>query len=259
MNILLIAGHGEGDPGACYFGRKESDLTRDLLSVLAPLLKGYANVTCYPTEKNCYKQNKAGNAPDWSLYDYVVELHFNAFSSHEANGTEIYVHKTEKGVTVEEKILREMETLGFKNRGIVRKTGLKNMNTCKAAGVSYALIETCFMSNATDIDRYIYNRERTAQAIANGIIKGFNLKIANTPTPADRKYYRVQTGAYQLRANAESFANLLKSRGIDCFVVDVGGDCPYKVQCGAFEIKANATRYAKELKAKGINCFVTES
>lgn len=259
MKILLIAGHGEGDPGACYYGKKESDLTRDLLSRLSPILQGYSDVTCYPTEKNCYRQNKAGHAPDWAMYDYVVELHFNAFPSSEPNGSEIYVHKTEKGVTVEEKILRELERVGFKNRGIVRKTGLKNMNTCKAAGVSYALIETCYMSNSTDLERYTYNSDRTAQAIANGIIKGFGLKLSNNPSPADRKYYRVQTGAYQIRANAEAFAELLKSRGINCFVVDVGGDCPYKVQCGAFEIKGNATRYARELKAKGINCFVTKS
>ena len=44
MKILLIAGHGAGDPGASGCGYKEANLTRELVNLIAPKLRKYANV-----------------------------------------------------------------------------------------------------------------------------------------------------------------------------------------------------------------------
>ena len=44
MKILLIAGHGAGDPGACACGYKEADLTREVATTLQAKLKTYADV-----------------------------------------------------------------------------------------------------------------------------------------------------------------------------------------------------------------------
>ena len=42
MKILLIAGHGAGDPGASGCGYKEANLTRELVNLIAPNLRKYA-------------------------------------------------------------------------------------------------------------------------------------------------------------------------------------------------------------------------
>ena len=65
MKILLIAGHGNGDPGACACGLKEADLTREVAAALLPKLKTYADVDLFDTSKNMYSY----------LYCYLLILY----------------------------------------------------------------------------------------------------------------------------------------------------------------------------------------
>ena len=45
MNLLLIAGHGAGDPGATSNGYQEAVETRRVVQALAGVLKDYCNVS----------------------------------------------------------------------------------------------------------------------------------------------------------------------------------------------------------------------
>ena len=174
MNILLISGHGDGDCGACGNGYKETDLTRELVNTLSPILRKYANVDVFDTSKNMYKYLKS-NKFDFTKYDYVIEIHFNAFDE-KANGVEILVHPSEKAFTVERLMLENISAFGFKNRGVKIRNDLQNMNICKGSqGVSYALIETCFIDNADDMKLYQSCKKDVAYAIAHGIAVGFGL------------------------------------------------------------------------------------
>ena len=177
MNILIIAGHGGGDPGEVSKNVREADLTRSLASRLFNHLKVFSNVTIFDTSKNMYRYLKNGGVFDFSPYDYILELHFNAgakkTSDNATTGTEILVHEKEQGISVEEKILSEIAALGFKNRGIKRRQNLYNMNRIKALGKSYALLEVCFIDDPDDLAKY--NEEKMAMAIAEGIKKGFGI------------------------------------------------------------------------------------
>lgn len=180
MKILLISGHGQGDPGACAFGYQEADLTRELVSLVRPKLSKYAEVTVFDTNKNPYKYFKT-NSFNFKKYDYVVEHHFNAAvddrtGDGKTTGTEILIHTTEKGYSVENAILKRIEALGFRNRGVKTRNNLQNMNLCKGnQGVSYALIETCFIDDKDDMKLYEQKKEAIAEAIADGIAEGFKL------------------------------------------------------------------------------------
>ena len=186
MNILLIAGHGAGDPGAIGNGYKEADLVRELLPKIKSNLDSYSNVTVFDTSKNMYRHLKNGNAFDFSPFNYVFELHFNAGLSDSAKndgkitGTEILVHTDESGISVEEKIVKNIAELGFKNRGVKRRNNLQNMNIIHRKGISYALLETCFIDDSDDIKLYNSKKESVALAISNGIIDGFNLRKPTT-------------------------------------------------------------------------------
>lgn len=60
-----------------------------------------------------------------------------------------------------------------------------------------------------------------------------------TETPADNQVlYRVQTGAFSNKANADAMLQKVKAAGFDTYMVKV--DNLYKIQVGAFSKKANA-------------------
>lgn len=191
MNILLICGHGAGDPGACAFNYQEATLVREIAPKLKNILSKYANVTVFDTSKNMYKHLKAGNSFNFKNYDYVFELHFNAGvndvkGNAKTTGTEILVHPSEIGTTVEKAIVNNIAALGFKNRGVKTRSDLQNMNVCKKRqGVSYALLETCFIDDKDDMNLYMAKKDAVITAIANGIISGFNLGQVVTEKKAE--------------------------------------------------------------------------
>lgn len=185
MKILLIAGHGAGDPGACACGYQEANLTREVTGALFTILKDYTDVTMYDTLRNMYADLKAGRSFAFTNYNYVLEVHFNAAANDpsgngKTTGSEVLVHPNEKDVSVETEILMELQALGYTNRGVKTRDNLLNMNTCKGKqGVSYALIEVCFIDDRDDVNLYQNKKSQTITAIANGIIKGFNLQSNN--------------------------------------------------------------------------------
>lgn len=175
MKILLIAGHGQGDPGAVGNGYKEADLTREVVKLLKPQLDNYADVTIADTSKNWLN-----NKMDFSPYYYVLEIHFNAgvndkTGNNGTTGTEIYVTTSEKSHGVETEIVKGISSIGFKNRGVKRKNW-SVISRAKSQGVSSALLEVCFIDDADDMWLYQKKKAEIVKAIASGIIKGFGLE-----------------------------------------------------------------------------------
>ena len=186
LNVLLIAGHGAGDPGAVANGIQEADETRAIVSNLDTQLAGICNVDIYPTERNAYKDVKAGTvAVKWSDYDYVLEVHMNASKASEPDdktkGVECYVTTSEGSITVEEAICKNIASLGLTNRGVKRKN-YDVIQAARSAGVSSALLEVCFLDDPDDMRVYSANKTAVATAIAAGIVSGFGIQ-AQTPAP----------------------------------------------------------------------------
>lgn len=98
---------------------------------------------------------------------------------------------------------------------------------------------------------YLYNRHGEIAAEVNK-----RLNTSATPsTPSTGVLYRVQTGAFSQKANADALAATLKAKGFDTYIVQVGS--LYKVQVGAFGVRANADAMMAKLKAAGHDAFVT--
>lgn len=184
MRVLLIPGHGDGDSGAVALGYKEADLTRECTKNIKEALSPYCNVDIADTSKNWYKELcKNGKWFDFSKYDYVLEVHFNSAAkdlkgNKKTTGSEIYVTRSEKVVSAEENILKGMEILGFKNRGVKRKN-YDLIYYIKKQGVSSALLEVCFLDDKDDVDLYMAKKKEVASAVAEGIVNGYKLN-ANT-------------------------------------------------------------------------------
>lgn len=77
-----------------------------------------------------------------------------------------------------------------------------------------------------------------------------------TPQPSPSgTLYRVQTGAYKNKANADSQLAKVKAASFDTYMVKAGG--LYKIQVGAYSKKENADDMAAKLKAAGFDTYIT--
>lgn len=187
MNILLISGHGAGDPGATGNGKREADETRRVTAALKPLLDAYAEVTIYPTDRNAYQDYQNGTLAalaQFSRYDYVLEVHFNALKSSSADGktkgVECYIPTTETDSTVAQALCNGVASCGFTNRG-VKKYNWAVISKARQSGAKAALLEVCFIDDADDMAVYGRKFNGIVSAIANAIISSFGLKKEEQP------------------------------------------------------------------------------
>ena len=175
LKILLISGHGASDPGACSNYGIERDETRRVVNRLKQLLANYMTVTVYPQDRNAYDDVYNGCFQvSLANIDYVFEVHFNSSDNPTARGTEIYVTPMEIGTSVEQKIVNNLASIGFANRG-VKSEYFAVITHCKNSGVSSALVETCFISNEADMNKYNANFNTVCSAMAKGIVEGFGM------------------------------------------------------------------------------------
>lgn len=260
MKILLIAGHGAGDPGACSSYGTESTETRKVLSKIKELFGGYnVTVDVYPVGRNAYAD--IGNSSlqvNFANYDYVFEIHFNSASNVSATGVEIWVTNAEQGISVEQAIVSKVAALGYPNRGVKRED-FRVIRTAKNKGTSAALIETCFISNQGDMNRYNSNFSKVCNAMVEGIAEGFSISkkevyVKPTPQPVQpeekpKVNYLVKTSSgKQLGAfNVLEYAKTMASAN-NATVYDIAGNViisyvPAAIKVGS-KVKVVGSKYA---------------
>ena len=102
---------------------------------------------------------------------------------------------------------------------------------------------------------YLYERQGAIAAEVNKRL-GASAAEPETPSSGTGTLYKVQTGAFKQKSNAQTLEKKLKAAGFDAYVVNTGGY--YKVQVGAFSKKANAEAMLAKLKAAGYSdAFIT--
>ena len=104
------------------------------------------------------------------------------------------------------------------------------------------------------------------QSKFNDIAKQVNLRLSSssistsaatstTNTTNNKTIYRVQIGAYSVKANAEKQLAKVKSAGFDAYITQLNG--VYKIQVGAYSVKTNAETMLKKVKNAGFDAFIT--
>lgn len=203
FRLLVMAGHGRNsdgswDPGAVGNGYQEANLTRELRDLIKAAADR-AGVPCdVAPDRNHYSYFKHGGQYDFTPYTYVLEVHFNASATADfagdgkMKGSMVYIDKSETGHSVEDAILNNLYSIGSRQAwdGVVvtqrqesYKNGLMVQSKVRAQGVSHAVLETCFITDQDDMDWYLVNKSKIAQAVIAGIQQGFGLNYTKAITP----------------------------------------------------------------------------
>ena len=142
---------------------------------------------------------------------------------------------------------------------ICKRNGIKELvwSTNKADRVNHK--NGCNMTvhrdyaNKSCPGTYLYERHAQIASEVNKRLGSTNIKPA--PEKPSGGLYRVQTGAFKVKANADAMLAKVKAKGFDTYMVKVGD--LYKIQVGAFKVKANAEATLKKLQAAGFSAFIT--
>lgn len=217
--VYLSAGHGGEDPGAVALGLKEKDINlQTLLACRDELLRHGITVVCSrTTDENdpVAQEVKEANASGAVL---AVAFHGNAGKG---DGFEGYYWDDSKDegkklVLLAEKYVKE---LGQNSRGA--KSG-NHLYFIKKTKMTAVLFESFFLDNDkdNDIGDTVAEQRAFGVAYAKAILEylGITYKPEVQAAAPKGKLYRVQVGAYGVKANAEAMKKKLKAAGFDAII-----------------------------------------
>ncbi len=239
--FVINPGHGGTDPGAQGHGIREKDLNLTVALALVPLLTARGiDVQLTRTGDITRSLEQRSNYIINARPDAALDLHHNAYSDPAARGIESFRSLFNAGSkALAEKMHPQLiASLGMANRGI--KTRLypgrsdwdyyHMIREChRGAGIPVALTESGFVSSP--VDAAIMKRANfaalQAEALAKGICAYLGVEWERAPAPAapptSGTLYRVQIGAYAVKANAEACLARAVSAGFkDAFITATG-------------------------------------
>lgn len=279
--VVIDPGHGGNDPGAVYNGRKEKDDILNLALAVGNILEENGINVVYTRTSDVYETpfTKATKGNEVGA-DFFISIHRNSSEKpNEYNGTSTLIFDN-TGIKKEmaANINAELKKVGYNDLGTDIRPNLVVLKRTKMPAI---LVEAGFINS--DKDNALFDEEfyDTADAIAKGILKTLRKQeeyVKNTSTEqkieaykentdninndnnmeciCDREeIYRVQTGAFDNQANADTMLNRLLMEDIPAFIIYENG--LYKVQVGAYKKLDNAVKMERRLRRMGYNTYIT--
>ncbi len=234
--IAFLAGHGKGksgcyDPGAVSGGYHEFKIAREIAKYAqAYYTKNYdeqADLINYNGDLYLTERISKVNAAD---YDFIAEIHLNAGGG---TGTECYYHKgNENGRKYADAISRGIAAaLGVPQRQNGTDDGGDKIKLNDAGRDYFAiirdtkptavLIETVFISCASDLAKVktADGQRKCGEAIAKAVAEVRGAKRKAPEPVVSGKLYKVQTGAFASRENAERQLAAVRKAGFDDAII----------------------------------------
>lgn len=202
MKINIHAGHNPDGKTACGAVGiiKESTQARAVVKEAIAILKAAGHTVYDCTCNNGTSQSdvlnkivKKCNAHD---VDIDVSVHLNSGAGDKkgngtTTGTEVLIASSgSKAKAAAERTVKEISTLGFKNRGVKVRSDLYVLKHTKAPAM---LIELCFVDDKDDAK--LFNAKKMAQAITKGIIGKDIAKESKTAAVKEVKKKKVKVTA----------------------------------------------------------------
>ncbi|KMJ58071.1 hypothetical protein AB685_14770 [Bacillus sp. LL01] len=229
--IVLDAGHGPETPGKrTPDGMREYEFNRVVANYAKAELEQYEDVAVMFTHSDArdVQLKERTDAANKANADMLVSIHANAFGNggwrNDVAGIETFSWDGHSPNGDRLAALLQAELIAATkrpNRGAKKA----NFHMLREFNKASALVECGFMTNQTEAallktDAY---RKTCAVAIATGIAKYFGLKRKPAPKPKPavnpNVFYRVVTGSFNDKENAEQRMADLKKAGFDSFLL----------------------------------------
>lgn len=222
--VFIGAGHGGKDSGAVgKGGLLEKSLNLSIAKACAAALErhGVTVRLSRTTDENDPVDQEVAECNSFAP-DLAIDIHNNAGGG---DGAETYYSRAGgTGKKLAENILARVAELGQKSRGA--KTRLTASGSDYYAFIretkAHAVIVECAFVDTDDVALIDTEAERIrmGEAIAHGILQtlGIAYKAEKSPTEPS-KLYRVQTGAFTSRTNAEAHLQRLKRAGFEAVII----------------------------------------
>lgn len=254
--IILDAGHGGYDNGATYNGRKEKDDNLSLTLAVGEILSDNGVEVGYTRVDDVYQSpvDKARTANQLDG-DFLVSIHRNSSPvPNTYSGVQSLIFR-EGGIMSQmaANINQEMSQVGYQDLGIELR---RNLAILRRSDMPAILVEAGFIN--TDADNALFDQRftQTAQAIADGIL-GTLLQTGNLELEADddeEEIYRVQTGLFRNRENADAMAGKLRNMGYPV-AIEMFNDL-YAVKVGEYDDLEDATELEQKLRRMGYDTLI---
>lgn len=255
--IVIDAGHGgTTDPGATYNGRQEKDDNLRLALAVGEILsQNGVDVTYTRTEdiyQTPFEKAQIGNNAD---ADFFISFHRNSSPTPgQYSGVETLVYdKSGEKLDMAENINGALGEIGFRNLGVKARPGLVVLRRTKMPAL---LIETGFINTEKDNALFDAQFEEIAQAIAYAILGTLDENLVNSEEKDPEILYRVQTGSFRRKENADRLLYELEDQGFPAFLLNQDGF--YRVQVGAFRQLSNAVKMEQRLRSAGYSTWITQ-
>lgn len=168
--------------------------------------------------------------------EVYLALHSNAGGKGKASGAVAFYHQSRtESRTLAENIVQELNSIcpipTNRSRDVTDGMdafdgkGYGEIRVPEQFGMIPVLAETNFHDNPATAQWIISSKHAIARAYVNALVRTFALKrkseeniVYNEATQADKKFYRVQVGAYSKKENAEDMNRKLKELGIEAYI-----------------------------------------
>ena len=247
FKIVLDAGHGLYTAGKRCLKAIDPNETREwwlndrICDKVESMLKAYEGYELLRVDDTTGKTDvplatRTSKANSWGA-DIYLSVHHNAVDPKSytlVNGIKclngggivaiVYTKASQKSKDYQKLIYDEL----------IKETGLKgnrstplvaqNLHVCRETNMPAVLVECGFMDSSTDTKIILTENfaDECATALVNSLVKIGNLtkkKVVAPKEDTSGKIYRVQVGAYSVKANAEAMAKKLKADGYDAVIV----------------------------------------
>ena len=178
--LYIIAGHGAGDPGAVGNGYTEAERVRALASRIKAL--GGSSVVLCDTSRDWYADGGLN-----TLYvpagSELLELHLDS-AIPTADGGHLIIKIGFNPDQYDNNLANFIAEMfpGRANK-IVYRSNLANVNICASRGISYRLLECCFITNSGDMNKF----NKQIDDVARGILSAFGIITGNSTTNTIQK------------------------------------------------------------------------
>ena len=219
MKVFIGVGHGGSDPGAVANNTKEKNLNLSIaLACRDELERHGVSVKMSRTKDENDPLSEEIKECNAFSPDLAVDIHNNAGGG---DGAEAFHHYGGgKSKTLADNILAEIVKVGQNSRGAkIRKNsnGKDYYGFIREISCPSVIVECAFVDNASDLEILATEGKRKTMgvAIAKGILKTLGVELQSEKA----SLYRVQVGAYLIKANAEAMQKKIKAVGFDAFIV----------------------------------------